>query len=391
MGNRRLHILCTYAPTFSVTLSNTTESVNYYDCVSTLISNIPSRDLQIVRGDFNAPLQRDGHGVKNSYGIPTINSDNLSQVIEANDLIPMSGYLRQKANQLPTLRGPSDRVTRLDWILTKNINKSHITKINNVMPKIVRSDHTVDIANIDIKWKGFSTKIAPKTDWSQLGYTDCRSRFVDNFQRSRDEGQDYVNAVRYSSNALPVRKRRSSYLWHDYHELDYARRLVQSYADAITFLESLHAAAAAKVASEIKDEIVLHTEQGTSATAWRTINQLTGRKFKPLNCLSAASIADRKRQLTNHYSAILYSQRNQQQQQYRIPYSQQLSSNQESAPSTTTEIRTALRTLRNDRSPGLDDIPKRVLMIPSWREKLRTCLPATLIALNIKSMIPDVQ
>ena len=88
--------------------------------------------------------------------------------------------------------------------MSKNIDKSHITKINNVMPKIVRSDHTVLIANIDIKWKRFSAKIAPKTDWSQLGNTDCRSRFVENFQKSREEGQDFVNAVRYASNALII-------------------------------------------------------------------------------------------------------------------------------------------------------------------------------------------
>ena len=56
IGNRRVHIKCVYAPTASVTLSDTTESVDFHDCVSTLISNIPSRDLQIVCGDFNAPL-----------------------------------------------------------------------------------------------------------------------------------------------------------------------------------------------------------------------------------------------------------------------------------------------------------------------------------------------
>ena len=64
IGYLRLHIICAYAPTASVTLSDATESVDFYDCVSTLISNIPSRDLQIVRGDFNVPLQRDGHRVK---------------------------------------------------------------------------------------------------------------------------------------------------------------------------------------------------------------------------------------------------------------------------------------------------------------------------------------
>ena len=72
IGNRRSHIICVYMPTVSVTLSDTAESVDFYDCVSTLISNIPSRDLQIVCGDFNAPLQRDGHREKNCCGIPTV-------------------------------------------------------------------------------------------------------------------------------------------------------------------------------------------------------------------------------------------------------------------------------------------------------------------------------
>ena len=377
-SNRRLHIICVYAPTASVTLSDTIESDDFHDCVSTLISNIPSRDLQIVCGDFNAPLKKDGHRVKNICGIPTVNSDHLAQFIEANDLIPMNGYLRQKMNQLSTFRGPNERVTRLDWILSKNIDKSYITKINNVMPKIVRSDHTVLIANIDIKWMRFSAKIAPKTDWSQLGNTECRSRFVLNFQKSREEWQDLVNALRYASNALPFKWRRSSYLWYDNPEFYNARRQVQScsdkygvssrqYADAITNLEALHVTAAAKAASEIIDEIGLHIEQCKPAAAWRAINRLTGRKFIPFNCLSAAGIADRKRQITNHYSAILNSQHNQQQQQNRLLFSQQWqqrNSNQKSAPFTTTDIRAALRTSRNDTSPGLDDIPNRVLKIP---------------------------
>ena len=287
--------------------------------------------------------------------------------------------------------------------MSKNIDKSHITKINNVMPKIVRSDHTVLIANIDVKWKRFSAKIAPKTDWSQLGNSDCRSRFVDNFQKSREEGQDFVNAIRYASSALLVKRRQSSHLWHDNPELDNARRQVQSctdkngissrqYADAITNMEALHASAASKAASEIIDEIGLHIEQCKPATAWRAINRLTGRKFKPFNCLSAASIADRKRQLTNHYSAILNSQHNEQLQHYRLPYSQQWqqrNSIQESAPFTTTEIRAALRTSRNDTSPGLDDIPNRVLKIPELEGEVTDMLNRHSKALNNENTIPD--
>ena len=193
--------------------------------------------------------------------------------------------------------------------------------MNNVMPKIVLSEHTVLIANIDIKLKRFSSKTAPKTDWSQLGNTDCRSRIVENFQKLRFEGQNVLSAVGYASNALPSTKRRSSYLWYDNPELDYARRQVRSctdkygvscrrYADAITNLESLHATAAAWTATKIKDGIGLHSEQCKPAAAIRAINQLTGKKFKPFNCLSAASIVQRKWRPTTHYSANRNSQLN---------------------------------------------------------------------------------
>ena len=114
--------------------------------------------------------------------------------------------------------------------------------------------------------------------------------------------------------------------------------------------------------------------------------------FRPFNCLSAASIADRKRQLTNHYSAILNSQHNQQQQQYRLLYSQQWqqrNSNQESAPITTSEIQAALRSSRNDTSPGLDDIPNRVLKIPELEGEVPDMLSRHSKTLNIENMIPD--
>ena len=157
-------------------------------------------------------------------------------------------------------------------------------------------------------------------------------------------------------------------------------------------MEALHASAAAKAASEIIDEIGLHTEQCKPAAAWIAINRLTDRKFKPFNCLSAASIADRNRQLTNHYSAILNGQHNEQLQHYRLPYSQQLQQRnniQESAPFTTTEIRAALRTSRNDTSPGLDDIPNCVLKIPELEGEVTDMLNRHSKALNNENTIPD--
>ena len=115
-------------------------------------------------------------------------------------------------------------------------------------------------------------------------------------------------------------------------------------------------------------------------------------KFKTFNCLSARSIADRKRQLTNHYLAILNSQHNKQLQHYRLPYSQQWqqrNSIQESAPFTATEIRAAIWTSHNDTSPGLDDIPNRVLKIPELEGEVTDMLNLHSKALNNENTIPD--
>ena len=78
--------------------------------------------------------------------------------------------------------------------------------------------------------------------------------------------------------------------------------------------------------------------------------------------------------------------------QYRLLFSQQwqqLNSNQESAPFTTTEIKAALQTLRNDTSPGLDGIPNRVLKIPELEGEVTDMLNRHSKALNIENPIPD--
>ena len=86
------------------------------------------------------------------------------------------------------------------------------------------------------------------------------------------------------------------------------------------------------------------------------------------------------------------SQHNEQLQHYRLPYSQQWqqrNSIQESTPFTTTKSCAALRTLRNDTSPGLNDIPNRVLKIPELKGEVTDMLNRHSKALNNENTIPD--
>ena len=60
-----------------------------------------------------------------------------------------------------------------------------------------------------------------------------------------------------------------------------------------------------------------------------------------------------------------------------------------SAPFTTTEIRAALWTSHNDKSPGLDDILNHILKIPELEGEVTNMLNCHSKALNIENTIPD--
>ena len=82
----------------------------------------------------------------------------------------------------------------------------------------------------------------------------------------------------------------------------------------------------------------------------------------------------------NNYSIIAFLTKKQWQQRNSI---------QESTPFTTTEIRAALRTSRNDTPPGLYYIPNRVLKIPKLKGEVTDMLNRHSKALNNENTIPD--
>ena len=180
-------------------------------------------------------------------------------------------------------------------------------------------------------------------------------------------------APRLKNTALrhPERLQPSSFINNP--ALLYSRRSVQSALDkfgrnstehiaAIATHEDLHRVLAEKTANEIIDEISLRTHQCKAAAAWKAINRLCCRKPKPLNCLAAKSIEDRKQQLVAHYRDLLNSSNTKAVIAPRNP--RNLSPHPEMAmPFTVFEVRKALSTSRTHTSPGPDDIPNCVLKL----------------------------
>ena len=110
------------------------------------------------------------------------------------------------------------------------------------------------------------------------------SRITTSCQRLPHHVNDYHIMSTINTSCGQVKRRQSSHLWYDNHELDNARRQVQSctdkygvsswqHTDAITNMEALHASAAAKAASEIIDEIGGRLESN-KPTDWQEIQAI---------------------------------------------------------------------------------------------------------------------
>ena len=84
VSDRRVHILCVYAPT--AVDNDKAECRTFYDEPSSLVSYVPLRDHVLICGDLKAPLTADGYRVKCVCGKPNSNSEAIQASINLHDL-----------------------------------------------------------------------------------------------------------------------------------------------------------------------------------------------------------------------------------------------------------------------------------------------------------------
>ena len=378
LKNRRLHVVCAYAPTAPRTTQDPQGTEAFYDTLGSLLDSIPARDLTFVVGDFNAPLPPDGHLVKNSCGSLNSNSSLFSCFILARCLVAVNAFLRQRLRKLPTFYGPNNRVTRLDWILCPSAMRSRLRKVINIRPRCIVSDHSLVLCEADLRWP-HSNSPRPQPLWSALRCPDTQLSFVNQMRSAtRDFGESvdaFTRAVNVASASLPQRKAdQPKALWDCDPAIAQARRKVQSAAAhsgqdsnearaARCHLQQTYAERAEVFVAEAVREIQLATDNCRHNAAWRAIDRLTGRKSRPHTVVAAASIKQRKARLADHYRQVLNAP---------APTASPLPIHGfEAAPTdsfntasiTEAEVRRALRTTRANSAPGADGVPPQVLKI----------------------------
>ena len=389
LRDRRLHVLCVYAPTAPRTQEDPSVTEALYDRLGTLLDSLPGRDYVFIAGDFNAPLLADGRLVRNSCGNPNLNSGFLSTFIRARDLTAINGLLRQKYRKLPTFHGPNGRVTRLDWIFCPSSQAARVRRVFTIRPSCVKSDHSLVACETLLRWP--KRKCPPPTPlWSALQDRETREAFLAAVRAATpdlgESADSFSKAIKEAASVLPLRRPdRPRTLWLNDPAIDQARRLAQR-ACALHGPDSCQARSAVTQLREVYaqrteiliEEEVTYIQQATDncrhSAAWNSINRLTGRRAKPDTVIGAQSVEHRKALLVTHYSRVL----NAPAPAIALPpmddFSAANSSDFNTGPITMGEVIRALRSARADSAAGMDGIPPRVLKLPELAPALTNVL-----------------
>lgn len=383
LKDRRLHVVCVYAPTAPRTVQDPQGTEAFYDVLGNILDSFPARDLHFLLGDFNAPLSPDGRLVKNRCGTPNANSDYLYPFISARDLVTVNGCLRQRFCKLATFFGPNNRITRLDWILCPYSQRTRVRRIRNIRPCSVNSDHSVVVCDSDLRWQISSQKKArPRVLWEALRDPQLHDSFVNRLRTALPtdhlSADAFSSAVASAACVLPKHRpdQPKSPLAND-PAISQARRILQRITvrhghdsdaakDARHDLTMIHAHRAEDLISEAVNNIELATDSCRHSAAWRAINALTGRKSRPHSIVSANSIEHRKSLLVSHYSQVLNAPPPTASPLPIDDFTPALQEDFETGPITVMEVTKTLRTMRADAAPGVDNVSPRVLKLPEF-------------------------
>src|SRR6218665_2508694 len=143
------------APT---TGSTEQEMDEFYSILQQTIQEIPSQDLTIVMGDFNAKVGRDwetwgGALGKHGFGEENDRGERLLNFCLNNNLQVMNTvFYQRKANRKWTWESPDGRTKNMiDFIMVNNRWKSSVTKCRTFVGPDIASDHRLVMAGIRIK------------------------------------------------------------------------------------------------------------------------------------------------------------------------------------------------------------------------------------------------
>ena len=333
-GNPATTIIVTYCPT-NVADEDITEA--HYNRLGRAIESIPTHNVLMVIGDFNARLGKEDarftfHEETNKNG------KFLMELVMEKNLICGNTYFQKRKGKLWTFVSPGGNKYQLDYILVRKKWKNSLKNVEayNTFAS-VGSDHRIVSARMKLSLRKSKTMPGKKQpDWSllctdsdlQKQYSiEVRNRFepLEIAEESATEKYDrFINANREAAEKVIPRKKRTrkTNISSDPRVITAREKIKKEYDtyQKDTSDENRSAYKAAKsnlqkaynlVEGEMLTNQIKKVENAHAnckhGMSWKIINEITGRKSTVRGQLKGDTQQDRVRNWYDHFKNLLGS------------------------------------------------------------------------------------
>ena len=316
-------------------------STKFYNTLRSTLENVPKHNFLLIPGDFNARLGPDD--AKFTFHSETNrNGEYLVDLMEEFSLCPANTKFMRSKHKLWTFEYPSGQRAQLDYILVRKKWQNSIRKCRPYSSfSTVGSDHRIVSADVILSFR-VSKKSAPDPmkaiDWKEVSHDKNLSSLysVSVFNRFQELSSDsqlashnidtfYNNLIlankEVSQSLLPKKPQRSKNTINSEEKVSIARENLKKISleyhstPSISNKDKLAVAKkslddayidaqVAYINGKIDDLSNLHLNQQHSA-AWNTINELSGKGFKPSTTINGGSREKRLENWLSHFKNLL--------------------------------------------------------------------------------------
>ncbi len=392
-GNPKLTVICCYAPTNT---SDDKDKDDFYYSLSRTVTRIPAHNVLAVCGDFNSKLGPDV--IKHSYHPSTNdNGDRLHDFSLQHKMVNLNGYFQKPSRKSWTYEDPYRTRHQLDHILWRKkwINSVSNCQAYNTMSS-VGSDHRLVTCFARISYrvnkKPPSDPIS-KVDWKSLTHdSDLRYQYsleVKNKYSSLLEENtlehDYgllARAVTETAvSKLPRKRPKRRDNPFNSQDITRKREVLQKTAllhrtcpshetkdsleSAKKSLDTAYATATSEYLNKRTKELEAAHEEHRHTKSWRIIRELSASGSTPLSKIPGNDSSERLDTWYTHFNNLLGAEPPD--VDLTDPFYNQKVSDPlpiDCSAFTSDELSIVLRSLSNNKSPGLDHIPAEV-----WKEE----------------------
>ena len=381
-----ISVVQVYAPTSSAS----DEIIDtFYTQLQDVIDSLPKKDVIIVVGDFNAKI---GKGIQHEEEVQVIGQHGLGERNERGNLLVdfciennmsvANTMFSQHPRRLYTWQCPGNPAVRnqIDYILIKKRWKSSVKLAKTLPGADIGSDHQLLIADVRVKLKRIdNTQKVMRFDLLNISkqyWTETSNRFEELMLHEAEMTPDELwvgirDSIQLTAKKhVPLKKKKKTSPWLSEEVIDLAdeRRLLKEAG-------LQHSKLYRKLSSEIQQkarrdknshltklcsELEDHSTQNNSRGLFRGVKDLTSTSIVKLAVVKdengkVLTEGPEIKERWKNYCKGLYAS------QEAIGVEIPIQCNEEEPDILLSEVKNAIQKLKNNKAPGIDDIPGELL------------------------------